>query len=181
MELKAKQIGVCMVAAVLLSACGEKPPKTIQDIDSHILSVTETKDAGKTELRIVWKLAGVSPGPDMSNAAFGMERIFKNMVKYFPDQQVDEVRVVLNAGLVDRYGNTKRDDIYEIPFAMSEIRKINFSSDSLTHWGLLNLSERPTLRHPVGRQMISEFCEDEKNAKYAGDFCLKGLTPQIAL
>ncbi len=176
-----KKTIIGMVTGLMLSACGDQPPKTIKDIDSHILSVDEAKNGGKTELRIVWKLAGMSAGADMSNAAFGMQRILKGMATYFPNQQADEVRFVLNAGLVDRYGNESRRDIYEIPFAMSEVRKVNFASEGLTHWALLNLSEQPKMRHPTGMELITAYCKDETNAKYAGEFCLKGLAPLIAL
>lgn len=176
-----KKTIICMVTGLVLSACGDQPPKTIKDIDSHILSVDEAKDGGKTELRVVWKLAGMSAEADMSNAAFGIGRILKGMATHFPNQQVDEVRFVLNAGLVDRYGNESRSDVYEIPFAMSEIRKVNFASEGFTHWALLNLSEQPKVLHPTGMAFITAYCKDESNAKYATEFCLKGLAPVIAL
>lgn len=166
---------------ILLSACGDSAPKTIKDIDSSILSVNDIKTNGKAELRIVWKLPGMSAESDMSNAALGMERVLKGIVTNFPEQAPDEIRFVLNANLVDRYGNESRHDVFEIPFAMSEVRKVNFGSESFTHWNLLNLSGRPTLRHPTGMQLVSDYCKDKTNAKYARDFCMNGLLPNVAL
>ncbi|KVN33313.1 hypothetical protein WJ63_04820 [Burkholderia pyrrocinia] len=171
-----KKMAISMVTALLLSACGDEPPKTVKDIDSSILSAAEVKDGGKTTLRIVWKLAGMSAGSDMSSATFGIERILKGVVTYFPNQHADEVRIVLNAGLVDRYGNESRADIYEIPFEMSEIRKVNFASGSVSHWRLLNLSGQPKLLHPTGMELIAAYCKEENNAKYADEFCERGLS-----
>ncbi|MGE8577721.1 MAG: hypothetical protein ACN6QT_21755 [Burkholderia contaminans] len=169
-----KKMAISMVTALLLSACGDEPPKTVKDIDSSIVSAAEVKDGGKTVLRIVWKLAGMSAGADMSSAALGIERVIKGIVTYFPNQHADEVRIVLNAGMVDRYGNQSRADLYEIPFEMSEIRKINFDSGSFSHWALLNLSGQPKLLHPTGMELIAAYCKEENNAKYADEFCLRG-------
>ncbi|MBO1857948.1 hypothetical protein J4G52_30820 [Burkholderia cenocepacia] len=171
-----KKIAVSLLMTLLLSACGDEPPKTIKDIDSHIVSATEVKDDGKIVLRIVWKLNGMSAGSDMSNAALGIERIVKGLVTYFPNQRADEVHIVLNSGLVDRYGNTSQADIYEIPFAMEEIRKVNFASGNFSHWDLLNLSEQPKLLHPTGMELISAYCKEEDNAKYANRFCRRSLS-----
>ncbi|QEW85433.1 hypothetical protein [Burkholderia pseudomallei] len=170
-----KKMAISMVTALLLSACGDEPPKTIKDIDSHIVSATEVKDDGKVVLRIVWKLNGMSAGSDMSNAALGIERIIKGLVTHFPNQRADEVHIVLNSGLVDRYGNTSNADIYEIPFAMDEIRKINFTSGNFSHWDLLNLSGQPALLHPTGMELVAAYCKEENNAKYANVFCRRSL------
>lgn len=174
-------ISAAAATLLLLSACGDGAPKTIKDIDSSILSVNDVKTEGKTVLRIVWKLPGMSAESDMSNAALGMERVLKGIVTYFPEQSSDEIRFVLNANLVDRYGNESRHDVFEVPYAMSEVRKVNFGSESFNHWNLLNLSGRPTLRHPTGLELVSEYCKDKSNAKYARDFCIKGLLPTVAL
>lgn len=173
MRKAATTLTLAMVLA--LAACGDEPPKTIKEIDSHILKVEESKDGGNTSLRVIWELPGMSASSDMTSATFGMEKIVKGIVTYFPNQQADEIRFVLNAGLVDHYGNKSRADVVEVPFQMTEIRKINFASDSFTQWDLLNLSGDTRTPHPVGLEFITEYCKEESNAKYARDFCLRSL------
>lgn len=172
MRKAATTLTLAMVLA--LAACGDEPPKTIKEIDSHILRVEESQSGSTPTLRVFWKLDGISAEADMAAATFGMEKVAKGIMKYFPSQQADEVRFILNAGLVDRYGNKSRADAIEVPFSMAEIRKVKFS-DSFTPWDLLNLSEEPRMLHPVGLEFITEYCKEDNNAKYARDFCLRSL------
>lgn len=170
-----KSLTILALAALTLSACSDEPPKSIKEIDPSILKVEDLKTGDKQSLRIVWKLADMSASSDMSSAAFGMEKTIRDIVKYFPNPNAEEVRFVLNAGLVDKYGNKSQADVLEIAFPMEEIKKINFSSNSFTSWDLLNLSVEPKQLHPVGRQLLVEYCKEENSIKYAKDFCLRSI------
>ncbi len=173
-----KKVLSALTIALSISACGgdrPEPPKAIKDIDPKIIQVDQAKVDGKSVLKVTLKLNGLSPSTDMFSAGSGMLNVTKGVLKYFPDQASDEVHFVLVAGLVDRYGNKSQADVIEIPYLTSDLKKINFESNSFSEWGLLNLSQETKILHPVGREFIREFCNEESNAKYADTFCTNSI------
>ncbi|MFW6853206.1 hypothetical protein [Burkholderia gladioli] len=170
-----KKMAISVTTALLLAACSDKPPATIKDIDSHIVSTTEIKDGERSVLKITWKSDNISPESDMNIAVSGINQIIRGIVTQLPNEHADEVHIIINSSLTDKYGNQSRADTLDIPFSMSEVRKINFASNTFTQWDLINLSEQPKLLHNAGKQLMAAYCTNETYAKYAQRFCLKGL------
>jgi hypothetical protein len=74
--------------------------------------------------------------------------------------------------VIDAYGNEGMRRTLDLAMDRATMERINY--DRITIWGLLNLTT-PTIHHPLGQQMIAEYCQDDDARRYSTDFCLGAL------
>jgi hypothetical protein len=167
-------IRLARLAFVVLSlftiyAC-ERTPKSIEDLSYTIRTVTYSEEKETTIARI--ELDGVF-GSDEANFFFKasqeMFKILKKMTAYFPEDQ-QQVNFVLKVNLQNAYGKFGDRAVIEVPFSMSEVKKITFFTSS--SGDILNMSNQVRYAHPVGRNIVRSFCDNGKYQKRAARFCL---------
>jgi hypothetical protein len=170
--------GLMIMAAILYGIGGgliwlftPSAPTTIKEISSHIISANEVTKDGKKLLKIELNEKGYSDYSYFFSASEEIKNILAKMTEYFPNQSAEQIDFVLNAELSDQYGNTSSLPVINLPFAMSEIKKINFKNDNFTNWDLLKLAEPVIFIHPAGQKIITAYCQDADTIKYTGMFC----------
>jgi len=162
-------IAICILALV---ECG-KTPKNVEELSNKIRVVsyfsTGESTIAKIELDGVF---GYNEAVYFFRASQEMSKILKKMAVYFPHDQ-EQVLFVLKAQFENQSGKPGEKVVLEIPFSMSEVKKVKFYQSS--SWDFLNISDQIKYTHPVGRNIIRSFCNEEKNGKYARHFCLSSL------
>jgi hypothetical protein len=163
--------------ALALVGCGEtQPPKTIEEINSGIVSVNEVTESNKKLLRISLKPFDYNEYSTFFDGTQRSVEILGGIVKYFPDRQVDQIQFVYIAALVDRYGNSSAVPVISLNFDMEDVKKINFKDDHFTGWGLLKLVDSMKYMAPAGREIVKNYCQDESSIKYAANFCRTAIS-----
>jgi len=168
-------IKVLIVAFSLFMILGcEQRPNRIEDLSHKIRTVSYSVENTIKITRI--ELDGVF-GRDEALFFFRayqeMYKILRKVAIYFPDDQ-QRVYFVLKVHLQNVYDGKPRDRVVlEVPFSMSEVRKVKFYSSS--RWDLLNSSGGIKYAHPIGRNIIRSFCAESSYQKHAAKFCLTAL------
>ena len=144
----------------LLGCGGDAPPKTIQDLSSSITRIDQSADGKKMTIFI--KQDSIFQGGNST------KKVLSGLMQHFASLPFDEVDVVMNEVLVDRYGHESTEPILRLVFPRSEVEKINFKN--VVGWDILNISNP----HRIGnyaRHVLEQECAEDNNAKYAGEFC----------
>lgn len=172
--MKKKLLGLCLAA--LLAGCGEDVPKNIQETSRDITKVSETVSDNQKLLVI-----DVTPSSGNSNAIFffhateNINKVLAKIIQYFPNQTAQRIDFIISTALSDKYGNTKVFPVLRLSFDMDVVRKINFKNSNFSSWDLLLLANPVDYLHPAGRNIVADYCRDESNSKFAGEFCQKSL------
>ncbi|MBB4266875.1 hypothetical protein [Roseospira visakhapatnamensis] len=159
------------VLALTLTACGDDP-QSITDLNPDF-TVTEEAVDGGTVLVVGTTSAGFSPYMDVVDLGVDMERIGRFIAAH-PDKHpgVTSVRLEVTTPTQNRLGHAGKTRSMNLVMDRTTIAKINY--ENMTTWGMLNLTT-PTVLHPVGRQLIAGYCEDDTAMEYSPDFCLAVL------
>ena len=145
-------------------------PTIIKEISSHIISADEVTKDGKKLLKIELKTpSALNESSYFFSTTNEAMEILAKTVKYFPNQQADQIEFILIAELSDNYGNASNQPVIGLTFDTADIKKINFAH--FTSWDLLRFAGLPDYLHPAGRKIVNAYCQDETNKKYAIGFC----------
>jgi hypothetical protein len=150
-------------------------PATIKEISSQIISANEVTQDGKKLLKIELNAKGYNDYSYFFGATKDANDILAKLTEYFPNQSAEQIDFVFYAELSDQYGNASNQPVIDLPFAMSDVKKINFKNESFNNWSLLKLAKPVIFLHPYGKTIITNYCQDDSSIKYTGIFC------QIAL
>ncbi|SED80069.1 hypothetical protein [Pseudomonas anguilliseptica] len=170
--MKKWNLAFAVMAISALSGCGDAPPKTLEEINRHISSVSTTQLDGVSAL--VFSLdskMGYDGASFFFMASDEANRILPKLIKYFPEQNPDVVAFTLNGKLVDKYGNEKDSPVIQLAFKMDEVKKVNYETGQFTNWDLLELMDNIEFLNPAGASIVREYCTDDSNAKHAARFC----------
>jgi len=160
------------IALLLISVFScQKVPESIEDLSNKIRNVTYSEQDELKVARI--ELDGVF-GSDEANYFFKvtkeMSKILRKVAIYFPENQ-QQIDFILKVTLHNNISGRSSDRIVlEIPFTMSEIKKIRFYNSS--NWDILNRSEQIRFAHPIGRNIVQSFCSVGNYKQHASRFCL---------
>jgi hypothetical protein len=172
---KSVAITLSLFAFVLSAffAC-EKTPRTVEDLSHKIRTVTYSIEDEIKIARI--ELDGVS-GSDEAYYFFRvskeMYKILRQVTEHFPEEQ-QQVHFVLKVRLQNVYGISNEKVVLEVPFSMTNVKKIKFYNSS--NWDVLNKSDQIRFAHPIGRNIVRSFCDNGKYRKRAARFCLSAKT-----
>lgn len=168
---KSIAIKLSLFAFVLLaiSAC-EKTPRTVGDLSHKIRTVTYSiEDKNKiTRIELDGEF-GSDEAHYFFTASQEIYKILRKVTLYFPEDQ-QQVHFLLKVRLQNVYGKSSEQVVLEVPFSMKEVKKIKFYNSS--SWDVLNNSDQIRFAHPIGRNIIRSFCDEENNWKRAQRFCL---------
>jgi hypothetical protein len=157
---------------VALSAC-DRTPRNIEDLSHKIRTVTYSEERDLKIARIELDgLFGSDEARYFYKASQEMFRILRKIAIYFPEDQ-QRVYFILKVRLQNIHGRSGERVVMEVPFSMTEVKKIKFYTSS--NWDVLNRSDRVRFTHPVGRNIVRSFCAVENNGKHAKQFCLASL------
>jgi hypothetical protein len=160
-------LAVLILAAIL--AC-QKAPNKIEDLSYTIRTVTYSEEHETKIVRIELDgLFGSDEAHFFFKASQEMFKILKKVTAYFPEDQ-QQVRFVLKVNLQNAYGKFGDRVVLEVPFSMTEVKKITFFTSS--SGDILNMSNQVRYAHPVGRNIVRSFCDNGKYQKRAARFCL---------
>jgi hypothetical protein len=157
---------------VSLAAC-ERTPRNVEDLSHKIRTVTYSEEHEMKIARI--ELDGLFDSDEAHffyKASQEMSRILRKVSIYFPEDQ-QQVHFVLKVRMLNTYGKASERIVMEVPFSMSEVKKIKFYTSS--NWDVLNKSDHVIFIHPIGRNIVRSFCAEKNNGKYARRFCLTSL------
>jgi hypothetical protein len=146
-------------------------PATIKDISRQIISANEVTQDGKKLLKIELNAKGYNDYSYFFDATKEANDILGKLMEYFPNQASEQINFVLYAELSDKYGNTSSEPVIDLPFAMADVKKINFKNESFNNWSLLKLAKPVIFLHPYGKTIITNYCQDDSSIKYTGMFC----------
>lgn len=166
------QAAILLLSLVMIIAC-DRTPKNIEDLSHKIRSVAYSEEDDIKIARI--ELDGVYSADEARfffRASKEMHKILKKVARYFPND-LQQVNFVLKVRLQTVLGRSSDKVVMEVPFSMSELKKIKlFSSSS---WDFLNRSDQIKYSHPIGRNIIRSFCAEKNYQRRAKQFCLASL------
>ncbi|MBB4287648.1 hypothetical protein [Roseospira goensis] len=159
---------VVLAGAVLLAACGEDP-QSVADLNPDFVVREEATDRGIV-LVVETVSEGFSRSMDVTKLGLDMRRIARFIATH-PDKHPDVagVRLEVTTPTVDVYGHDGMTRSLDLVMDRTTMERINYDA-IMTAAHFLNLTT-PTVKHPVGRQLIAGYCEDETAQEYARDFC----------
>jgi hypothetical protein len=172
-------IKLSLFALLLLAifAC-EKAPRSVEDLSHKIRTVTYSIE---DEIKIARIELDGEFGSDEAYYFFRvskeMYKILRKVTAYFPED-LQKVHFVLKVRLQNVYGISSEKVVLEVPFSMTEVKKIRFYNSS--SWDVLNKSDQIRFAHPIGRNIVRSFCDDGKYQKRAAQFCLASIVSPVS-
>lgn len=160
-KLLSMVVGAFVCSSIVVGCSNQdEPPKSIQDISSAITKVEQSPDNKKITVTI--KQDSIFQG---GNAT---KDVLNGIMSNFKSLPFDNVEVIMDEVLVDKYGKEFIEPIISLNFPRSEIERIDFKN--VVGWNILNIST-PHRIGTISAHIVAQECAEENNAKYASEFC----------
>lgn len=166
-------LGVAIWGAIKIGVWIFSGPEKVEDLSPRIVKVETVNVREKGDrLQITHFQKDVwSEKSFVSNVAFDAIEINKGVIENWPDKYY-EVFYFFRVPTTDQFGKSDDALAFKVRWDVADLKKINW--DNFTAWNMLNLA-RDVQFNPLGRRAVAEYCQDQKNLKYALDFCRRLL------
>ena len=155
-----------LTAALSLSACSEKPPKSLEEIPGVVKINDPNFSAAMGTLVIDIKAERFY--------RFSVDAVdtLRKVKLYFPSEldRYKKIWVFGTSSLVDKYGNQSSHRTVGIEWPTEELKKAHLEEKKLVTWDVLNLASDVRRFNRAGDEMFIEYCKEENSQKYAASF-----------